>query len=126
MLLGYQHAVEEYLEPVARGAQESVTVARTEKKMKRPKVTSASSQYPEMDFLKEVLTRTSVFILFLIAAMYGRVVLDFVVVAIFGHHTPPESVGMIIRVCALIIIALNCALFAVHLVNASKRLIAHS
>ena|ERR1700720_509961 len=123
MLSTYQHAVEEYLQPVALDEQERVTVG-TEMQKRTQKTTWAS--YPEAEFLKEVLTRTFVFILFLIIAMYGRVALDFVVVAIFGHHPPPQWVGTIIRAGALGIIAVNCALFTVHLINASKRLISHS
>jgi hypothetical protein len=125
MLAEYQHVVSEYLQPVVSpptlGEISAISMAA-----KKKENYGSPSGYPEKDFLKEILSRSFVFILFLIAALSARVILDFIVVAFFGHHVPPHSVEVIIRTTALGIIAVNCALFTVHLINASKRLISHS
>ena len=125
MLALYQNFVQDYLAPVASTNVERPTITRAQIS-KKSMATAVSSRYPEKTFVAEVLARTFVFMLFLGAAMLGKVFLDFVVTAVYGHQIPPHSVNLVVTTLARGMIIVNASLFTVHLLNASRRLILNS
>ena len=119
----YQNAVEEYIEPVSAVSEDKFARVMTGI-VKNP--LAIPPRYPEKDFLKETLITTFMYVVFIIIAILGKMALDLLALAIYGHHTPPDSVGLFIITISRGLIIVNTALFIVHLVNASKKAIANS